>query len=106
MAPVPTAQYHLIAGALDVGAMGIMVPMVESEEQARLVAQSARYPPVGRRGAAFGVAHDDYSGGEGDEKIRSTNAEVLLIAQIEPVAGLEQVQRIAGVDGIDVVWIG
>ena len=42
MARVPAAQYHLIARALDVGAMGIMVPMVESEAQARLVAQSAK----------------------------------------------------------------
>jgi len=103
MARVPAAQYHLIARALDVGAMGIMVPMVESEEQARLVAQSAKYPPVGRRGAAFGVAHDDYTGGDVVDKIRSANAEGLLI---ETAAGLEQVDRIADVDGIDVLWIG
>jgi 2-keto-3-deoxy-L-rhamnonate aldolase RhmA len=106
MARVPAAQYHLIARALDVGAMGIMVPMVESEEQARLVAQSAKYPPAGRRGAAFGVAHDDYTGGDVVEKIRSANAEGLLIAQIETAAGLEQVDRIAAVDGIDVLWVG
>jgi len=106
MARVPAAQYHFIARALDVGAMGIMVPMVESEEQARLVAQSAKYPPVGRRGAAFGVAHDDYAGGDVAEKIRTANAEGLLIAQIETVAGLEEVERIAAVDAIDVLWIG
>ena len=46
-------------------------PAVESVEQARLIVQSAKYPPVGRRGAAFGVAHDDYSGGDVGEKIRS-----------------------------------
>lgn len=106
MARVPAAQYHLIARALDVGAMGIMVPMVESEEQARLVAQSAKYPPTGRRGAAFGVAHDDYTGGDVVDKIRSANAEGLLIAQIETSQGLEQVDRIAAVEGIDVLWIG
>ncbi len=106
MARVPAAQYHLIARALDVGARGIMVPMVESEAQARLVAQSAKYPPIGRRGAAFGVAHDDYRGGDVTEKIRTANAEGLLIAQIETVAGLEQVERIAAVNGIDVLWIG
>jgi 2-dehydro-3-deoxyglucarate aldolase/4-hydroxy-2-oxoheptanedioate aldolase len=106
MARVPAAQYHLIARTLDVGAMGIMVPMVESEEQARLIAQSAKYPPAGRRGAAFGVAHDDYRGGDVAEKIRTANAEGLLIALIETVAGIEQVDRIAAVDGIDVLWIG
>jgi 2-dehydro-3-deoxyglucarate aldolase/4-hydroxy-2-oxoheptanedioate aldolase len=106
MARVPAAQYHLIARALDVGAMGIMVPMVDSEAQARLIAQSAKYPPAGRRGAAFGVAHDDYTGGDIVAKIRGANAEGLLIAQIETSAGLEQVERIAAVDGIDVLWIG
>ncbi|MGI9146469.1 MAG: HpcH/HpaI aldolase family protein [Chloroflexota bacterium] len=106
MARVPAAQYHLIARTLDVGAMGIMVPMVESEDQARSIAQSAKYPPMGRRGAAFGVAHDDYTGGNVVDKIHSANAEGLLIAQIETVAGLEQVERIAAVDGIDVLWIG
>ncbi|MDQ6672039.1 MAG: aldolase/citrate lyase family protein [Chloroflexota bacterium] len=106
MARVPAAQYHLIARTLDVGAMGIMVPMVESEEQARQIAQSAKYPPVGRRGAAFGVAHDDYTSGDVVEKIRTANAEGVLIAQIETVAGLEQVEGIAAVEGIDVLWIG
>src|SRR5207245_580473 len=71
MARVPAAQYHLIARVLDVGAMGIMVPMVQSEEQAHLIVQSAKYPPVGRRGAAFGVAHDDYISGNGAVKMRS-----------------------------------
>jgi 2-dehydro-3-deoxyglucarate aldolase/4-hydroxy-2-oxoheptanedioate aldolase len=106
MVRVPTTQYHLIACVLDVGARGIMVPMVESVEQARLIVQSAKYPPVGRRGAAFGVAHDDYAGGSVDEKIKSANDELLLIAQIESVAGVECVEALAAVDGIDVLWIG
>ena len=106
MVRVPTTQYHLIARVLDVGARGIMVPMVDSPEQARLIVQSAKYPPVGRRGAAFGVAHDDYTGGDVAEKIRSANDELLLIAQIETVAGVECVEQLAAVDGIDVLWIG
>ena len=106
MARVPTTQYHLIARVLDVGARGIMVPMVESVEQANLIVQSAKYPPIGRRGAAFGVAHDDYTGGDVGEKIRSANAEIMLIAQIETVAGVECVEDLAAIDGIDVLWIG
>jgi 2-keto-3-deoxy-L-rhamnonate aldolase RhmA len=103
---VPATHYHLIAPALDVGAMGVMAPMVESQEQARLLVASAKYPPLGRRGAAFGVAHDDYLPGDVAEKIRSTNAETMLIALVETAAGIDQVDRIAAVDGIDVVWIG
>jgi 2-dehydro-3-deoxyglucarate aldolase/4-hydroxy-2-oxoheptanedioate aldolase len=86
--------------------MGLMVPMVESEEQARLIVQSAKYPPMGRRGAAFGVAHDDYQGGDILTKMRDANQEQLLIAQIETAQGVEQVDAIAGVEGIDVLWIG
>lgn len=103
---VPATQYHLIARVLDVGADGIMVPMCESAEQARLLVQSAKYPPVGRRGSAFGIAHDDYSGGDAVAKIREANAETWLCALVETVAGIESVDAIAAVDGIDVVWLG
>ncbi|MCC6175359.1 MAG: aldolase [Chloroflexi bacterium] len=106
MVRVPATQYHLIARPLDVGARGIMVPMVESAEQARVIVRSAKYPPVGGRGAAFGVAHDDYSGGDLVEKMRSANDEIVLIAQIETAAGVENVEAIAQVEGIDVLWIG
>ncbi|MBA2469124.1 MAG: aldolase [Chloroflexia bacterium] len=103
---VPATQYHLLSRPLDVGAMGLMVPMVESEEQARLIVRSARYPPDGARGAAFAIAHDDYEGGDIVAKMRSANEELLLIAQIETVAGVEEADRIAAVEGTDVLWIG
>ncbi|MBI3988308.1 MAG: aldolase [candidate division NC10 bacterium] len=103
---VPATQYHLLAGPLDVGVMGLMVPMVESEEQARFIVQSAKYPPQGCRGAAFGIAHDDYQGGDIVAKMQSANQEQLLIALIETVQGVENVEKIAGVEGIDVLWIG
>ncbi len=103
---VPATEVHFIARVLDVGAMGVMVPMVGSEEQARLIVQSAKYPPRGRRGAAFGVAHDDYAAGDIQETMQSADAEGLLIAQIETVGGVERVEKIAAVEGIDVLWIG
>lgn len=103
---IPATEYHFIARVLDMGAMGIMVPMVESAEQAETIVASAKYPPIGRRGAAFGVAHDDYGDGDIVEKIKTANSETHLIAQIETVAGVENVETIAAVDGIDVLWIG
>ena len=106
MVRVPATEYHLISRPLDVGAMGIMVPMVESAEQAQKIVTSAKYPPRGRRGAAFGVAHDDYTGGDIIAKMQSANDEILLIAQIETEHGLENVDAIAAVEGIDVLWIG
>jgi len=103
---VPATQSHLLAAPLDTGAMGLMVPMVETAEQARLVVQAAKYPPIGRRGAAFGLAHDDYAAGDNVGKMASANAETLLIAQIETAAGVDAADAIAAVDGIDVLWIG
>ena len=103
---VPATQYHFMARVLDMEALGIMLPMVESVEQARLIVDSCKYPPKGRRGAAFTIAHDDYTGGDVAAKIREANEQTLLIAQIETAQGLENVDRIAQVDGIDVLWIG
>ncbi|MDX1943813.1 MAG: aldolase/citrate lyase family protein [Pirellulaceae bacterium] len=103
---IPATEYHFVARVLDVGALGIMIPMCDSAAQARTLVQSAKYPPVGRRGAAFGVAHDDYAGGDITLKMRSANDETLLIAQIETATGLENADEIAAVAGIDVLWIG
>ena len=106
MVRVPDTEYNLISRPLDVGAMGIMVPMVESAEQAQKIVNSAKYPPRGKRGAAFGVAHDDYTGGDIIAKMASANEEVFLIAQIETATGIENVDAIAAVEGIDCLWIG
>ncbi len=103
---VPTGDYHFVARALDAGVEGVMVPMVETEEAAKAIAAAAHYPPVGRRGAAFGIAHDGYRGGDPREKIAEANARTLVIAQIETRTGLDNVEKIAAVDGIDVVWVG
>ncbi|MGE3821196.1 MAG: HpcH/HpaI aldolase/citrate lyase family protein, partial [Isosphaeraceae bacterium] len=106
MVRVPATEYHFIARSLDMGALGIMVPMVESAEQAKKIVASAKYPPVGRRGAAFSISHDDYTSGDVVEKIETANKDTLLIAQIETADGVREAQAIAAVDGIDVLWIG
>lgn len=103
---IPATEYHFIARVLDMGAGGLMAPMMESAEQARRLVQSAKYPPAGRRGAAFSIAHDDYTGGDIVPKIAAANRDTLLIAQIETAAGLANVDEIVAVEGIDVLWIG
>jgi 2-dehydro-3-deoxyglucarate aldolase/4-hydroxy-2-oxoheptanedioate aldolase len=106
MVRVPRGEYHFIARALDVGAQGVMVPMVESAEQARGIAESARYPRNGRRGAAFGFAHDNYEPGDPQSKMREADRRNLVIAQIETEKGLEAVEEIAAIEGIDCLWLG
>jgi 2-keto-3-deoxy-L-rhamnonate aldolase RhmA len=83
-----------------------MVPMVDSVAAARHIAESTHYPPMGRRGAAFSFAHDDYQSGDPAEKMRSANSRNLIIAQIETERGLSEVEDIAAVDGIDCLWLG
>jgi 2-keto-3-deoxy-L-rhamnonate aldolase RhmA len=103
---VPAGEYHFIARALDMGAHGVMVPMVGSRAQAEHIAACAHYPPHGRRGAAFGFAHDDYMPGTPVEKMQAARDRTLVIAQIETTEGLDNVEAIAATPGIDVVWPG
>ena len=103
---VPATEYHFVARALDVGALGVMVPLVDTAEQAERIVSFTRYPPRGRRGAAFGFAHDDYQSGAVVEKMRAIHERTLVICMIETRAGLENVEAIAAVDGVDVIWLG
>jgi 2-keto-3-deoxy-L-rhamnonate aldolase RhmA len=106
MARVPRGEYHFIARALDVGAFGVMVPMVGTAEEARHIVACTRYPPHGRRGAAFGFPHDDYEGGDVTAKIAALHTRTLTIVQIETDEGLANVEEIAAVPGVDALWIG
>jgi 2-keto-3-deoxy-L-rhamnonate aldolase RhmA len=102
---VPDAAYDLIARGLDIGALGVMVPAVESADEALLVASAARFPPLGKRG--FGLLlRDEWEPGGVPATLAKANAETIVLVQIETAAGLEAVDEIAAVDGIDVLWIG
>jgi 2-keto-3-deoxy-L-rhamnonate aldolase RhmA len=98
------AHYHLIASALDAGAKGVMVPMVESGAEARLVVESMKYPPVGRRG--FGVVYSDDLAEGPPNVVERANRETLAIVQIESTAGIENADDIIGTDGVDIIWLG
>lgn len=102
---VPASDRQFVSSVLDAGALGIMVPMVESAEQARSIVAAAKYPPVGRRG--FGALYADQIDNDGiPGTLDFWNRDQLVFAQVETVAGLENVEEIAAVDGIDAVWIG
>jgi 2-dehydro-3-deoxyglucarate aldolase/4-hydroxy-2-oxoheptanedioate aldolase len=106
MARVPRGEYHFIARALDIGAFGVMVPMVATRAEAEYIVSCSRYPPQGRRGAAFGFAHDDYQGGDVALKMAALHQRTMMIAQIETDQGLDNVEAIAAVPGVDALWIG
>lgn len=103
---VPYTEYFFMARALDAGAEGLMIPRVESREQALKVIDSTKYPPEGNRGAAFGIAHDDYSVVDFAESAKRANEETLIIVQTETAKGVENVEEIISVEGVDVAFIG
>jgi len=102
----PTKTYADCARLLDLGAMGLMLPMVESAAEAEEIVSWVRYPPAGVRGAMFGGAHDDYRSGDVAAKMAKAAERTLVIALIETRAGLENVDSILAVDGIDATHLG
>ncbi len=102
----PSKSYADISKLLDVGAMGFVFQMVESPEEAAELVSFTRYPPHGVRGAMFGAAHDDYRAPYATETLAAANDRILLLALIETPKGLENVEAIAAVDGIDLLHMG
>lgn len=103
---VPTMDYHHIAHALDVGAQGIVVPMVRSAEYIREAVSHAFYPPIGKRGCSVFLNHDGYRPGDLVEKMQVANDNLLLIAQIESMEGLQNCDAITEVEQVDAIWVG
>jgi 2-keto-3-deoxy-L-rhamnonate aldolase RhmA len=103
---VPGLSGHFIPRCLDAGALGIMVPNVQTPEEARAFVAAAKYPPEGRRGMGLGGAHTSYQPADPAAYARWANKETVLIAQIESTTGLESVAEIADTPGIDVAWVG
>jgi len=106
MVNVASQDYAMITRPLDCGAMGLMVPVIETPEQAKAMAQLMRYPPRGRRGVAFGIAQDDYVGGSLAEGIPAGDARTLVIPKIETELGVRNIDAILGVDGVDSAFVG
>lgn len=102
----PYTEYFLMSRPLDAGAGGLMIPRVETREQTIKIIDSVKYPPMGNRGAAFGIAHDDYSTTDIAAAAKQANEETLVIVQTETAKGVENVDEIVSVDGVDVAWIG
>lgn len=90
---------------LDIGVHGIMVPRVETAEQAREIVAAVKYAPDGRRGVAVGIAHDDYRA-KGPGYFAQANEETVVIAILETVTAFENLDAILATPGLDVAWMG
>ncbi|WP_051249451.1 HpcH/HpaI aldolase family protein [Inquilinus limosus] len=103
---VPSREYHHIARAMDMGAEGLMLPMVGSAVEAREIVRSMKYHPAGGRGVALQVAHDRYRPGSVADKLSAANRRSTLFCQIETADGVRNVDEIASTEGVDALWVG
>ena len=105
IARVPDVAYAPLSRPLDVGARGVMVPRVETRQQAEDVVSALKYAPQGRRGVALGIAHDLYRAG-GGEFFAKANEETTVILLLETAKAFENLEEIVSVPGVDVAWVG
>ncbi|KAL4907785.1 hypothetical protein BDW74DRAFT_148095 [Aspergillus multicolor] len=117
---VSDTQHWMIKRALDAGAHGILVPMIESVDDAKRVVEYAKFPPRGKRGFESLLAVDKFTSHaydpetgaaktkeiSGAEYLSQANDSLVIAVQIETKAALENVEAIAALDGIDVLFIG
>jgi 2-keto-3-deoxy-L-rhamnonate aldolase RhmA len=101
---VGSVDQYLVKQALDSGSHGILVPLVNTEVQARSAVAFAKYPPDGVRGAAAAAA--SRYGTELASYLRTANAETMVGVQIETTEALENLDAIAGVNGVDILFVG
>jgi 4-hydroxy-2-oxoheptanedioate aldolase len=94
----------IIKRLLDVGAQSLLIPYVESEDEAQRAVLSTRYPPQGFRGFASQARASRYGRVKGYHA--AANAEICVLVQVETRRGLENLERIAKVEGVDGVFVG
>ena len=104
MVRVPGHQPEAIAAALDSGAQGVLVPRISTAAQALAAVRACRYPPQGERGVGPGRAAG--YGYRIPEYIADANARTVVAVQVETAEGLANIEAIAAVDGIDVIFVG
>lgn len=95
----------LIKQLLDIGAKTLLVPMVDTPEQAAAMVAAMRYPPQGIRGVGAAVARASRWNGRPDY-VHRANGEVCLLVQAETVRALDNLEAICAVEGVDGVFIG
>jgi 4-hydroxy-2-oxoheptanedioate aldolase len=101
----PTGDPVLIKQMLDIGAQSLLIPMVETAEQARMLVRATRYPPRGFRGVGAGIARAARWGRVGNYAEQADD-QVCLLLQIETRAGLENIDAIAALEGVDGIFLG
>jgi 2-keto-3-deoxy-L-rhamnonate aldolase RhmA len=103
---VPAGQFWMATRVLDGGALGIIMPHIDTPEQGREVVAHVKYPPLGRRSVAAPMPQTDFKPVPIGELTAMINAETLTIVMLETQMGIANADAIAAIPGIDVLLIG
>ena len=101
---IPSAQQTFIQRALDLGAMGIVVPMVKTAKEARQIVAATRYPPQGTR--SFGGLRASHYTFDNEDYFNRANNETLVMLILETKEGVDNLEEIISVPGVDVIFLG
>jgi 2-dehydro-3-deoxyglucarate aldolase/4-hydroxy-2-oxoheptanedioate aldolase len=103
---VPGQENDMLARACDMGAEGLIAPMISTAAQARAMVDSVKYFPLGKRGVGLALAHDNYRGAPVADALKAANERTCVICLIETADGAANVDAIAAVEGVDCLWVG
>ena len=103
---MPTKEPHYVSRALDLGAEGVMSPMVSSAHDVRESLNKVKFPPHGQRAVSIQVGHDRYAPSPVAPMLASSNQRTVYFAKIECAAAVEDVEQIAAIEGVDGLWLG
>jgi 2-keto-3-deoxy-L-rhamnonate aldolase RhmA len=103
---VPSNDPKTILRLLDVGADGIFVPHIRGVEDAREAVRAVRYPPLGSRGAVSTARAARFGTIPWPDHVAASNREIVLAVMVEDVDVVGQVERIAALEGLDLVFVG
>jgi 2-dehydro-3-deoxyglucarate aldolase len=101
---VPSSDQVFIQRALDMGAMGILVPMVRTASEAEAIVRATRYPPEGIR--SFGPLRASRYGMDNEDYFKRANENTLVVLILETKEAVKNLESICAVPGIDVVYVG
>ena len=103
---VPSHEGVEASLALDLGAMGIVMPHVHTAAAARAAVRACKFPPLGGRSIPGGLPQTGYVVVDSDALAQECNEQTLLAVMLESAQAIDNVEEIAAVDGVDVLWIG
>ena len=103
---IPEIRRETILKPLDCGAAGLLVPQVNTADQAKEIMMHAKYPPSGNRGFALSRAHSLYTRPKVDEYLSQANETTFIAVQAESPEAIRNLESIAATPGVDAIFVG